>query len=110
PTSTPSHTTLFRSGTQNFPAGFAESDDPNGFIFQFWAGRRNQRTPAFLPNQPPTASLAASATTITLPCPPDTHSSGGACPTAATASTQLTTTASDPDGDTLLYSYTVTGG
>ena len=32
------------------------------------------------------------------------------CPTAATASVQLTTTASDPDGDTLLYSYTVTGG
>lgn len=92
-----------------FPAGFTPSDDPNGFGFQFFAGRRNKREPSILPNQPPTASLAASASTITLPCPPGTHSSG-ACATAASTSVNLTTTASDPDGDTLLYSYTVTGG
>ena len=92
-----------------FPAGFTPSDDPNGFGFQFFAGHRNARVPSILPNQPPTASLAASASTITLPCPPDTHSSG-ACAAGASSSVNLTTTASDPDGDTLLYSYTVTGG
>ena len=93
----------------NIP-GFIPSSDPYGFGAQLWVGHRNKREPSILPNQPPTASLAASATTITLPCPPDTHSSGGACPAAATSSVNLTTTASDPDGDTLLYSYTVTGG
>ena len=92
----------------NIP-GFIPSSDPYGFGAQLWVGHRNKREPSILPNQPPTASLAASATTITLPCPPDMHS-GGACPAAATSSVNLTTTASDPDGDTLLYSYTVTGG
>jgi hypothetical protein len=92
-----------------FPAGFTPSDDPHGFGLQFFAGHRNKREEPVLPNQPPTASLAASASTITLPCPPDMHSSG-ACPTAATSSVNLTTTANDPDGDTLLYTYSVTGG
>lgn len=97
-------------GTAGLPAGFIPSSDPYGFGGQLWIGHRNKREPAILPNQPPTASLAASASTITLPCPPGTHSAGGACPAAATSSVNLTTTASDPDGDTLLYSYTVTGG
>jgi len=91
-----------------FPLGFQPSTDPNGFGFQFFAGHRNKREPSILPNQPPTASLAASATTITMPCPPGTHS--GSCPTTANTTVGLTTTASDPDGDTLLYTYTVTGG
>ncbi|HXI22649.1 MAG TPA: hypothetical protein VNG71_02160 [Pyrinomonadaceae bacterium] len=96
-------------GSQDFPAGFTESDDPNGFILQFWAGRRNPRTPAFLPNQPPTVTLAASSSTITLPCAAGTHSSG-ACPSGASSSVQLTANATDPDGDTLLYTYSTTGG
>jgi len=100
---------LFGS-SQTFPAGFTPSSDPNGYGFQFFAGHRNERAPSILPNQPPTASLAASASTITLPCPPDMHSTSGSCPAAPTSSVNLTTTASDPDGDTLLYSYTVTGG
>ena len=100
-------TTVSTGGTV---PGFIPSSDPYGFGAQLWVGHRNKREPSILPNQPPTASLAASASTITLPCPPDTHSSGGACPAAATSSVNLTTTASDPDGDTLLYSYTVTGG
>ena len=61
-------------------------------------------------NQPPTASLAASTSTITFPCTPDTHSRSGSCLATERGSVQLTTTASDPDGDTMLYSYTVTGG
>jgi len=100
-----------RSATSaGFPLGFVPSSDPYGFGAQFWVGHRNAREPSILPNQPPTASLAASMATITLPCGPDQHSSSGACPAAASTSVGLTTTASDPDGDTLLYSYSVTGG
>ena len=91
------------------PLGFQPSSDPNGFGAQFWIGHRNKREPAVLPNQPPVISaFAASASTVTLPCPPDMTST--TCPTTANASLGLATTASDPDGDTLLYSYTVTGG
>lgn len=92
------------------PLGFVPSSDPYGFGAQLWVGHRNSREPAILPNQPPVVSLAASTATITLPCGPDQHSSSGLCPAAASTSVGLTTTASDPDGDTLLYTYTVTGG
>jgi len=95
----------------SFPRGFSPSDDANGFIVQFFAGHRNAREPDILPNQAPViSSFAASTSTITMPCPPDTHSSSGACPTTATTSVGLTTTATDPDGDTLLYTYSTTGG
>jgi hypothetical protein len=94
-----------------FPRGFNFSDDANGFGVQFWAGHRNAREPDVLPNQAPViSSFAASTSTITMPCPPDTHSSSGSCPTTATTSVGLTTTATDPDGDTLLYTYSTTGG
>ena len=66
--------------------------------------------PVIFPNQPPTVALAASAATITMPCPLGLHSSSGACPAASSTTVGLTTTASDPDGDTLLHTYTVTGG
>src|SRR5207253_7250154 len=89
-----------------FPLGFEPSSDPYGFGFQFFAGHRNKREPSILPNQPPVASLAASVTTVTLPCPPESHSSSGNCPATANTTVGLVTTASDPDGDTLLYTYT----
>src|SRR5205814_8099130 len=66
--------------------------------------------PKVLPNQPPTVSLAASTGTVTLPCVSDQHSQSGSCPSTASTTVGLITTASDPDGDTLRYSYTVTGG
>jgi hypothetical protein len=95
--------------TQDYPAGFQQSDNPHGFGFQAFAGHRNERAPAVLPNAPPVISaFTASASTITLPCPEGTTSSS--CPTTANTGLSLTTTASDPDGDTLLYTYTVTGG
>ncbi|HWT00569.1 MAG TPA: hypothetical protein VN256_10000 [Pyrinomonadaceae bacterium] len=96
--------------TGGFPRGFIESDDANGFIGQFWIGRRNPRTPEFLPNQPPTVTLSASQGSITLPCPPGQTSRSGNCPTTAQGTVQLAANATDPDGDTLLYTYTTTGG
>ncbi|MBV8856712.1 MAG: hypothetical protein JOZ02_07110, partial [Acidobacteria bacterium] len=54
------------SNNQGFPAGFRTSDDPHGFIFQFFAGRRNERLPTVFPNQPPTVTLTASSGHVTL--------------------------------------------
>ena len=95
----------------SFPAGFTPSDDANGFIAQFWIGHRNAREPDILPNQAPViSSFAASTSSITVPCPPGQVSASGSCPTTQATSVGLTTTATDPDGDTLLYTYSVTGG
>lgn len=93
----------------SFPAGFTPSDDANGFIAQFWIGHRNAREPDVLPNQAPViSSFAASTSSITVPCPPGMVSD--TCPTTPTTSVGLTTAATDPDGDTLLYTYSTTGG
>jgi hypothetical protein len=103
---------IFRGDEPNdgFPAGFRTSDDPHGFIFQFWAGRRNERLPTIFPNQPPTVSLSASSSRVTLAaeCAAGERPSGSCTPTAGTV--QLSSTATDPDGDTLLYTYSTTGG
>jgi len=90
------------------PLVFRPSDDPNGFILQFWAGHRNPRGLPPPPNQPPTVSVAASMSSITLPCPPGTSSDS--CSASASRSVDLTANAADPDNDTLLYTWTVTGG
>jgi hypothetical protein len=94
--------------TSSGTTGFINSDDPNGFIVQFFIGHRNARAPEFLPNQPPTVALSASTTSITLPCPTGTMST--TCTPSTSQTVQLSANASDPDGDTLYYSYTVTGG
>jgi hypothetical protein len=93
---------------QTFPAGFQPSDDPNGFIFQLWAGHRNARIPPPPPNQPPTVSVSSSSASITLPCPPGTSSPS--CTASASRSVDLMANATDPDNDTLLYTWSVTGG
>ena len=104
----PGRATITRS-VSGFPNGFRFSDDPNGFIIQAFAGRRNRREEAVLPNRPPViSSFAASTASIILPCPPGTSSPS--CPTAPSMSVSLTTVATDPDGDTLLYTYSTTGG
>src|SRR5258705_1080595 len=90
------------------PTGFPFSDEPNGFIFQFWAGRRNSRQPPVPPNQPPTvSSVSTSISSLLRPCPPGQSSTS--C-TATGNEVQLTANASDPDNDTLLYTWSVTGG
>lgn len=93
------------------PTGFIESDDPNGFLAQFFIGRRNERAPEFLPNQPPTVTLTATQTAIVLPaqCSPTERPVESVTPSAS-LQVPLTSAATDPDGDTLLYTYTVTPG
>jgi hypothetical protein len=98
-----------RPATANgLPLGFRFSDDPNGFIAQFWIGHRNARTLPPPPNQAPTVSVASSSASITLPCPEGTSSD--TCTPSASRSIDLTANAVDPDNDTLLYTWSVTGG
>ncbi|HEX5706306.1 MAG TPA: PKD domain-containing protein, partial [Pyrinomonadaceae bacterium] len=97
-------------GDAEFPQGFEPSDDPHGFIGQFWIGRRNERAPAVLPNQPPVVSLSSSSARVVLAaeCGPNEVPDSACTPTST--SVQLSATASDPDGDTLLYTYSTNGG
>lgn len=101
-------TTVQNSNGSIFPA-FRPSSNPHGFIFQFFAGRRNLR------GQPDVVNQAANVTavdldraTIVAPCPPGTRSTSGNCPDNQTVGVR--TTAVDPENDTLTYSYTVSGG
>jgi hypothetical protein len=90
-----------------FPRGFLFSEDPNGYIGQIWFGRRNARTLPKEPNKEPTVSASSSSSTITRPCPPPTQSA--TCSPTGNEVT-LTASATDPDNDTLLYTWSVTGG
>ena len=94
----------------NFPRGFIQSEDPHGFGFQLFAGRRNERAPTELPNNPPTVNLTASQTSVTLAaqCPEGQRPVADCTPTSAQV--QLSSNATDPDGDTLLYTWSTTGG
>ncbi|HEX6045957.1 MAG TPA: hypothetical protein VFZ22_15800, partial [Pyrinomonadaceae bacterium] len=92
--------------TQGFPTGFIFSEEPNGFIFQFWVGRRNERKPPYI-NQPPSVTVAASTTSITRPCTPPAVS---ATCTPSGNEVRLTANATDPENDQLLYTWSVTGG
>jgi hypothetical protein len=100
----------FLNSDPNFPAGFQESDDPHGFGFQFFIGHRNERLPTIFPNQPPTVSLTASSSRVVIAaeCGVNERPDPNCTPTAGTV--QLSANATDPDGDTLLYTYSTTGG
>ncbi|MDQ1592021.1 MAG: hypothetical protein QOG71_2648 [Pyrinomonadaceae bacterium] len=97
-------------GLDDFPRGFVQSQDPHGYIFQFWAGRRNERAPTVVPNNPPTTAVSASPSRVVLAadCPPDQRPVEGCVATGSTV--QLAANATDPDGDTLLYTWSTTGG
>jgi hypothetical protein len=101
--------TTVAATVNEFPRGFQFSDDANGFGFQLFIGRRNARSPEYLPNQAPTVTLSSSSTNIVLPCPPGQRAECTPGPSAS-QQVQLTANATDPDGDTLLYSYNVSGG
>lgn len=101
--------TTFPATTNGLPNGFKFSEDPNGFIVQFFAGHRNSRAVPPPLNGPPTiSSVTASSSSIILPCAEGTTSP--TCPTSANLVLQLSALASDPDNDVLVYSWTVTGG
>jgi hypothetical protein len=94
--------------TSGFPLGFNFSEEHNGFIFQFWAGRRNRREPEKPPNQAPTiTAVTTSISAIVRPCPPPTTS---ATCTPSGDEVTLTANATDVDNDQLLYTWSVTGG
>jgi hypothetical protein len=94
--------------SQGFPVGFIWSEEPNGFIGQFWVGHRNSRTPPAPPNQPPTvSSVTPSISSVLRPCPPG-MSSTDCTPTGSEVT--LVANATDPDSDQLLYTWSVTGG
>jgi hypothetical protein len=94
--------------SQGFPLGFQFSEDPHGFIAQFWVGRRNARTPPVPPNQPPVVrTVTTSISSVLRPCPPPT-TSPSCTPTGNEVT--LVAEATDPDSDQLLYTWSVTGG
>lgn len=97
-------------GPEDFPRGFVRSQDPHGYLFQFWAGRRNERAPTVVPNNPPTTAVSASPSRVVLAadCGPNERPSEGCVATDSTV--QLAANATDPDGDTLLYTWSTTGG
>jgi K319-like protein len=99
---------LFGLFDKTYPAGFQESEDPHGFLTQFWIGHRNPRVEPLPPNGPPSVTVSGSSSSITLPCPPGTSSSS--CTPSASQEVQLTAASSDPDNDTLLHTWSVTGG
>ncbi len=68
----------------------------------------SKRSGDMFPNQPPTVALRPSVENITLPCKSGETSS--ACATDSCRLVILNANASDPDRDTVLYTYTVTGG
>jgi hypothetical protein len=83
---------------------FSELDkrhSPNGFIFGLSFGRTNARIDPVLPNQPPTVALEVGAVTAVatnvVRATPQTVCQGDRV--------ALRANASDPDGDTLLYSW-----
>jgi hypothetical protein len=93
--------------SQGFPIGMTWSEDPHGFLAQFWIGRRNARTVPII-NQPPVVTgVTTSMASILRPCPPGTSST--TC-TATGSEVTLVANATDPNNDQLLYTWSVTGG
>jgi hypothetical protein len=90
--------------SQGFPIGFLFSEEPNGFIGQFWIGHRNART---TPPPPVVNSVTPSMASVLRPCPPPTRSE--TC-TPTGSEVTLVANATDVDNDQLLYTWSVTGG
>lgn len=94
---------------QGIPPGFRASTDPHGFMFQAFIGRRDDRKDDVINKVANVTALTVSNKVINLPCPPGTRpAEGQTC--ADSQSLSVTTTAVDPENDTLVYNYTVSGG
>ena len=81
-------------------------NSPNGFIAGLSVGHMNERKDPVLPNQPPTVTLNVGGVT---PYSNDVVRAS-ASTVCAGDKVALQASASDPDGDTLLYSWQTTGG
>lgn len=93
---------------ENLRGIFPFSDDPHGFIVQFTAGRRNSRgVPPEINKPANVTAVDISDTEINLGCPPGTIAGSGC---NENSSVSVRTTAADPENDTLVYNYTVSGG
>lgn len=79
---------------------------PNGFIAGFSIGHMNDRKEPVLPNQPPTVNLGLGAVSQGA-SDVQRDSTATVC---AGDKVALNASASDPDGDTLLYSWNASGG
>jgi hypothetical protein len=101
-------TSFAATNSAGLPNNFVFSDDDHGFLGQVWFGRRNSRKPPVPPNQPPTGSVSASTASLTMPCPPGQVSE--TCTASSSLEVQLTANFTDPDNDTLVYTWSVTGG
>ena len=102
--------TSISTSISGVPSGFVTSTDPHGYIFGVSVGRRNSRGPARVTNQfANVTALTLSQSRVTIPCGPNEQPrEGTTCSSEMT--TNVTTTAVDPENDVLTYNYTVTGG
>ena len=97
------------SSTGSLGNVYPASNDPHGFIFQTWIGRRNIRGGIQTPNLPANVSdVALDGTTFVLPCAPGMVPVEGSCNTDT--SVGVKTSAVDPENDVLTYNYNVSGG
>jgi hypothetical protein len=93
------------------PVGFQTSTDPHGFGAQITVGRRNSRSAeaSAIPREYANVEeVTLDSKTVFTPCPAGTMSNTEGC--NADSSIGVSTKASNPGNDTLLYNYTVSGG
>jgi hypothetical protein len=93
---------------QGVPPGFVASNDPHGFIVQFFAGRRNKLLGDIPRPFANVDSVVLGSTEIVIPCPAGTVSPNP-CPDGSTITVATRGSSSDPT-DVLTYNYTVSGG
>ena len=79
---------------------------PNGFIAGLSLGHVNKREPAILPNNAPTIALSVGS--VTNNTRDLVHADASTVCVGDTVA--ISASASDPDGDTLTYKWTTTGG
>ncbi|MGH9946872.1 MAG: hypothetical protein ACRD6X_06720 [Pyrinomonadaceae bacterium] len=101
-------TTVSNSFT-GVPPGFLLSENPHGYLAQFFIGRRNPRLVDIENKFANVTALSLSQSVINLPCGPGTGPRPGTTCNDGT-SVRVSTTAVDPENDVLTYNYTVSGG
>ena len=103
-------TTPVTTNINGVPPGFVTSTDPHGFMLGISAGRRNARgAPRPINQFANVTNLQLSETRVTIPCQTGFEPRPGTtCSTDM--STNVSTTAVDPENDVLTYNYTVSGG